>query len=391
MIIKRNITQKLKYLATKFPVISVLGPRQSGKTTLVKDVFPDYIYVSLEDIDVRRFAQDDPRGFLQKNHNENGIILDEIQHVPELLSYIQTHVDSNEKTGYFILTGSQNFLITEAISQTLAGRIAIFTLLPLSIDELEKNELLHGTPEKAVFYGCYPRIYKKNIFPTDFYPSYITTYLERDVRQIKNISDLAMFQKFMKLCAGRIGQLVNLTSLSNDCGVSLNTVKSWISLLEASYIVFTLQPHYKNFSKRLVKAPKIYFYDTGLACSLLGINSEEQLYSHYLRGGLFESYIISDLMKKFYNIGSIPSIYFWRDKVGNEIDCLIDVGGKLIPIEIKSSKTIMDNYFDGLEYWNSISEPPADPRNSYVIYAGDSSQDRKKGNIVDWKSLSKIF
>lgn len=387
--IKRDITQKLKYLATKFPVISVMGPRQSGKTTLVKEVFSNYKYISLEDLDARVFAQRDPRSFLKDNENENGIILDEVQNVPDLLSYIQTYVDSTEKTGYFVITGSQNFLVNEAVSQTLAGRVAIFTLLPLSINELEQNNLLADSPEKAIFYGSYPRIYKKDILPLDFYPSYTTTYLERDVRQIKNVENLTSFQTFMKLCAGRIGQLINLTSLSNDCGVSVSTIKSWLSLLEASYIVFTLQPHYKNFSKRLIKAPKIYFYDTGLACSLLGINSLEQLYSHYLRGGLFESYIISDLMKQSFNIGIRPSLYFWRDKAGNEVDCLIEKGTQLIPVEIKSGKTINSDFFDGIEYWNNLSM--SDPSGGFIVYSGDQNQKREKGNVVGWRSVNGLI
>lgn len=387
--IERNIVEKFKYLATKFPVVAVLGPRQSGKTTIARSAFSNYKYISLEDFDARVLAQKDPRAFLRIHGDYEGVILDEIQNVPELLSYIQTHVDNSKKNGYFILTGSQNFLVNEAITQTLAGRIAILTLLPLSIDEIEQAGLFPSNKEEVIFNGCYPRVYDQNILPEDFFPNYIKTYLERDVRGIRNVADLTLFQTFIKLCAGRVGQLVNLTSLGNDCGISSGTAKSWLSLLEASYIVFTLQPHYKNFSKRLVKAPKIYFYDTGLACSLLGISSQEQLSSHYLRGGLFESYIISDIMKQFYNKGIQPSIYFWRDKAGHELDCLIERGAKLIPIEIKSGETITDSYFDGLEYWNSLSG--ADPKDGYVIYAGDSMQERKKGNIIGWKSMPEVF
>jgi len=383
--IKRTITEKLMYLVTKFPVVSVLGPRQSGKTTLVKNVFPNYEYISLEDIDFRIMAQEDPRGFLRLHGNYEGLILDEIQNAPDLLSYIQTHVDNTKKNGYFILTGSQNFLIT----QTLAGRIAILTLLPLSIGEMKNSNLLATQPETAMFKGCYPRIYDQKIQPEDLFPNYIRTYIERDVRMVKNVTNLNDFQKFIKLCAGRIGQLVNLASLGNDCGISSGTVKSWLSLLESSYIIFTLQPYYKNFNKRLIKSPKIYFYDTGLACSLLGITSEEQLNSHYLRGGLFESFIISDLMKQSYNKGTLPSIYFWRDKTGNEVDCLIEKGEKIIPIEIKSGLTINRSFFEGIDYWSTISD--TDPKNGIIIYAGDTGQKKIKENVIGWKNIDDLI
>jgi len=387
--IKRDMTKKLKQIASKFSVLAVLGPRQSGKTTLVNSVFKKHKYVLLEDLDVIEMAESDPRGFLEMHHNKEGIIFDEIQNVPSLFSYIKTYVDENKKPGYFVLTGSQNFLLNQAISQTLAGRIFLFTLLPLSINEMEKGKVLPAKIEEAIFYGCYPRIYDEKIAPVDWYPGYIRTYLERDVRQIKNVTNLTTFQRFVKLCAGRTGQLVNLSSLGNDCGISTSTAKAWLTLLEASYIVFLLQPHFRNFSKRLVKSPKMYFYDTGLACSLLGITSVEQIDSHYLRGGLFESYIISDLMKKFYNKGIEPPLYFWRDKIGREVDCIIQDGQDLTPIEIKAGKTITQSYFSGLDYWNSISG--GDPENSYVIYAGDQVQKRIKSNVIGWKKLPKYF
>jgi len=387
--IKRDMTKKLKEVASKYSVIAVLGPRQSGKTTLVKDVFKKHKYITFEDLEVRNFALADPKGFLKSRHNEHGIIFDEIQHVPALLSYIQIYVDENKRPGYFVLTGSQNFLLNQAISQTLAGRIALFTLLPLSINEMEREKLLTEGVEKSIFYGCYPRIYDEKLAPVGWYPDYIKTYLERDVRQIKNVTDLTTFQRFIKLCAGRIGQLVNLTSLGNDCGISTGTARAWLTLLEASYIVFLLQPHYRNFSKRLVKSPKIYFYDTGLACSLLGIKSPEQIELHYLRGGLFESYIISDLMKQFYNKKIEPPVYFWRDKIGREVDCIIQDGQDLTPVEIKAGKTITQGYFTGLDYWNSISK--SDPKNSYVIYAGDQVQKRSNGTVIGWKKLPKYF
>ena len=387
--IKRDVEKKLKYLATKFPVVAVLGPRQSGKTTLVQDVFKKHTYLSLEDLDVRGLAESDPRRFLEDYENKHGIILDEIQNVPSLLSYIQTYVDKQKKEGYFVLIGSQNFLINQAITQTLAGRIAILTLLPLSINEMKKEKIIPANIRAALFKGCYPRLYDKKVKPTDLYQYYIRTYIERDVRQIINVTNLTTFKNFLKLCAGRIGQLLNISSLGNDCGISAVTAKAWLSLLEESYIVFLLQPYYKNFSKRIVKSPKIYFYDTGIACSLLGIDSYAQLTTHYLRGGLFESYIISDLMKQFYNQGKMPPLHFWRDKHGHEIDCIIEKADTLIPIEIKAGKTVSQDYFKGLDYWNSLTK--SNPKNSYVVYAGKTNHKRANGNIVSWRSVTEII
>jgi len=387
-VIAREIEKKIKQLSKKLPVIAVLGPRQSGKTTITKAIFKKHTYVSLEDFEFRQYAQSDPKGFLEKLHNQHGIILDEVQYVPHLLSYIQLYVDTHKKYGYFVITGSQNFLLNASITQTLAGRVSIFTLLPLSIQEMKKSKILEQKTEDAMFTGCYPRIYDEQISPQHWLPDYVSTYVERDVRQLKNITDLDLFQTFIKLCAGRIGQLVNLTSLSNDCGISISTTKAWISLLEQSYILFLLRPHFKNFSKRVVKSPKIYFYDTGLACSLLGITSSKQLSNHYLKGGLFESFVISDIMKQFYNNKMIPPLYFWRDKHGHEIDCIIEKADKLIPIEIKAGKTITNNYFTGLDYWNKLSgQNPAD---SIVIYAGDGGQKRSNGTVLSWKNITKL-
>lgn len=386
---KRDLLKRLHYFATKLPVVAVLGPRQSGKTTLSKIAFPKHKYISFEDIDQRIFAASDPRRFLRENKNEHGLILDEIQHVPDLLSYIQTYVDQEMQNGYFILTGSQNFLVMQAVSQSLAGRVAVLTLLPLSINELKENNLLADISSKAIYYGGYPRIFEQNLLPSEWYPQYILNYIERDVRQIANVVDISAFQRFVKLCAGRIGQLLNVFSLASDCGISPNTAKAWLSILEASYIIFLLQPHFKNFSKRLTKSPKLYFYDTGIACNLLEIKSEEALSTHYLRGGLFESMVISDLLKNYYNRGERPSLYFWRDSHGHEIDCIIDMGTKLIPIEIKAGETIDLSYFKGLDYWNDLAQ--VSPENGYVIYGGKENQRRSKGNIVSWVNIQSII
>ena len=387
--IKRDLEVELKGDAKQFPVVAVLGPRQSGKTTLVRATFKRYKYVSLEELDNREKAISDPRHFLESLENKYGIILDEIQNTPDLLSYIQTYVDTHKKTGYFIITGSQNILLNEAISQTLAGRVSILTLLPLSITELSRAKLLTNNLEKNIFTGFYPRIFDEKLKPRKWYTNYIRTYIERDVRMLKNISSLSLFQKFIKLCAGRIGQLVNLTSLGNDCGVSANTARDWLSILECSYIIFLLRPHHKNFSKRLIKTPKIYFYDTGLACSLLEIDTLKELNSHYLRGGLFESFIISELIKNRFNKDIRPNLYFWRDRQGHEIDCIIEKGNRLTLIEIKVAKTINPSFFDELKYWNELSKTPAS--NSFLIYGGKDKYLRKGMHVLGWQFLTKKF
>ena len=382
--LRRSLEEKLLYMSKKFPVITITGPRQSGKTTLVRKTFPDKDYVSLEDPDNRFFAANDPRGFL-KTYEE--AVIDEAQKVPELFSYIQTKVDMANRPGQYILTGSQNFLIFEKISQSLAGRVSVLKLLPLSFEEIRIAKSFDNF-EQYLFHGFYPRIYDMEIHPEDFYPSYVQTYIERDVRMMKNITDLGRFQLFLKLCAGRIGQLLNLSSLANECGLSHTTIKSWITILEASYIVFLLKPHHKNFNKRLVKMPKLYFYDTGLGAFLLGIQSVEQLNTHYSKGALFESFIISEFIKKRFNSGREHHCYFWRDKNGHEIDCIIESGDKLIPLEIKSGRTITKEYFKGLDYWNRISSSL--PSDGAVLYGGDKDQFRENGRVVSWRNVYKM-
>lgn len=386
--IKRLITKYLFEDAKKAPVIAILGPRQSGKTTVAREAFPNHTYISLEDYDIRDFATNDPRQFLKNNENESGIILDEIQHVPTLLSYIQTSVDLNRRPGYYILTGSQNFLVNQAVTQTLAGRISIYNLLPLSLEELSQATLLPATPEQTILNGLYPIIYAHEYNPTKWYRDYLHTYVERDVRTLGKIDDLTVFVRFLKLCAGRIGQPANIASLANDAGISPSVARAWLSVLEASYIIFLLQPHYKNFNRRLVKTPKIFFYDPGFACNLLGIEDEKQLQSHYLRGGLFEALMISDLYKQFYNMDRTPHIYFWADK-HHEIDCIIEQADRLYPIEIKSGQTVSGSYFSGLTHWNELAQ--ADPANGYVIYAGESSSHRSAGNLVGWRQAGTLI
>ena len=387
--IKRDLQAKLKQLAKGYPVVGIFGPRQSGKTTIAKMTFGNYKYVSLEDFKSKELAINDPYGFFDRNHNKHGIILDEIQTVPSLFSYIQTWSDEHQKPGYFVITGSQNFLLNAAVTQTLAGRIAITTLLPLSIGELTRAKLLPKTLEDAVFYGGYSRIFTQSVIPYEWQQNYIRTYLERDVRQIKNVENLDLFKKFIGLCAGRIGQLLNISSLANDCGITVNTTKSWLSLLQASYIIFLLQPYYKNFSKRLIKSPKLYFYDTGLACAILGISEPSSVYTHYLRGGLVESFVLSDLCKTSYNQGREPRYYFWRDSIGHEIDGVLEYNMRVVRLEIKASKTIHENYFDNLKYWNELAK--TDAVDNYVIYAGDENCRRTAGSIISWHNTASIF
>ncbi len=387
--IPRNLTSKMLALAQKFQVITLTGPRQSGKTTLVRAAFPNFPYISLEDPDIRQFALTDPRGFLA--NYPAGAILDEIQHTPELFSYIQTLVDQNRQV-QFVLTGSSNFLLMESISQTLAGRTAILHLLPLSIDELQQAatpEVLSNEPyESLIFKGLYPRIYDRDIPPADFYPPYIQTYLEKDVRLMKNIGDINTFIQFIRLCAGRIGQLLNHTGLAADAGISTNTARSWLSVLESSYILYRLQPYHRNFNKRLVKAPKLYFYDTGVACSLLGIRQADQVQFHYMKGALFENLILNEFIKGSYNHGENRQPYFWQDNHGKEIDCLLENGAAITPVEIKSGRTLSASYFENLKYWRPLASLPQDL--GYVVYGGDQSMQTSAGALISWRHLNRI-
>jgi hypothetical protein len=385
MLVARNAKEKVLYYATKYPVVTLTGPRQSGKSTLLKSTFPTYKYVSLEDPDLRLFAQQDPRGFL-KTYDKYSII-DEVQNVPELFSYIQTIVDKDNESGSYILSGSHNFLLMENISQSLAGRTAILKLLPFTCEEIKLfNKDL--SINEHLFTGSYPRIYEKEIPPTAFYPFYTQTYVEKDVRSLRNISDLTLFIKFLKLCAARVGQLLNSNSLANECGINTQTVTDWLSILETSYIIYLLKPYHKNLNKRVVKSPKIYFYDTGLLSSLLSIDSSSQLEFHYLRGNIFENFVINEVIKNNYNIGIEPKISFWRDSNGNEIDLILEKGNKTRAFEIKSSSTLRMDFLKNLKLWNKLTDSPVE--NAAVIYAGDTNFLTSDGKFISWKELGNV-
>lgn len=381
--IERTLGNKILSMADVFPVVTLTGPRQSGKTTLVRSLFSEYEYINLENLNDLHAVQEDPVRFL-KSYSLKGVIIDEAQKFPELFSYLQVIVDESKKMGKFILTGSQNFLLLEKITQSLAGRVAVLHLLPFEYAEIKAAKVVGRVLDEVLYTGAYPALYDRKILPQDYYPSYIQTYIERDVRSIKNIGDLSTFQRFVKLCAGRTGQLLNLTSLGNEVGINYKTVASWIAILEASFIVFLLKPHHRNFNKRIVKQPKLYFYDTGLLCSLLDINSPDQLKTHYLRGSIFESFIIAEYIKVRYHQGLSSNAFFWRDNTGHEIDLLLEDGSKMKAIEIKSGETINQDFFKGLEFFGKISNIPDEHK--FLVYGGEKEYERSAGKVLSWNN-----
>lgn len=386
-IIKRDITSKVLSASSKMPVLFITGPRQSGKTTLVKTAFKNHKYVSLENPDTRDFAVNDPRGFLKTYGSK--VIIDEAQHSPALFSYIQTEVDEKKTKCSYILTGSQNFMLHSGISQSLAGRVIIFSLLPFSYKELKNTAHGNKTLPEYIFKGFYPRLYDTKIAPEEWYKSYIQTYIERDVRQILNVGDLNAFRVFLKVCAGRSGQVLNLSSIAGDIGISYQTVKKWLSVLEQSYIIHLLQPYHTNLNKRLLKSPKLYFYDTGLLCSLLMLNSAKDYEMHYMKGSIFETYVISELLKSSLNSGINFGFYFLRDSNGYEIDCIAESGTSLKAIEIKAGSTIKPEFFKNLLTWNKLNPK----RNSLMnlIYGGDEDQIRNNIKVLNWRDTGKLI
>lgn len=383
--VERRINKKLLSLVSSFPIVALTGCRQCGKSTLLKNLFPQWKYVSLEDIDIRELAENDPRYFLSLYSEQT--IFDEIQRVPKLFSYIQTHVDSLDKTGVYILSGSQNFLLMKNISQSLAGRTAVLNLATFSISELKQADLLITNIDECLFTGFYPRIYNQKPLPYDFYQSYIKTYIERDVRELKNITDLSTFHKFLRLCAGRVGQILNTTELANEAGISVLTVKSWLSVLETSGIIFLLKPYYSNYGKRLIKSPKLYFYDTGLICSLIGLQNSSQLELHFLRGSIFENLVISNYIKESYFKGIEPNAYYWRDSNGLEVDLVIEENQQLNFYEIKSSATMNEKFFASINKLCALSKTPL--KNANVVYGGNTTlpASNNHSGYISWMEL----
>jgi len=385
--IPRNLEGRLRALARQFPTVTVTGPRQSGKTTLCRKVFPNKAYVSLEAPDQREYAAEDPRGFL--GDLASGAILDEVQRVPELLSYLQVEVDERARPGRFILTGSANFALLHSISQSLAGRTALVNLFPLSRDEALRFPGPPADLDETLWKGGYPAIFDRGLPAQEWLGSYVATYVERDVRQLLNVGDLVAFQTFLKLCAGRSGQLLNLSALASDCGITHGTARSWISVLEASYVAFRLPPLVANPNKRLVKTPKLFFYDTGLLCYLLGIRHADQVRTHPLRGPIFETWVASEILKARAHRGLPPALLFFRDRKGTEVDLLVERGDALIAVETKSSRTVAGDFFAGLEKFAALaaSQRRMPPLRQVLMYAGEHRQERSGATVLPWSRL----
>ena len=385
--IPRNIQAELSHCCAEYPVICITGPRQSGKTTLAQTVFADKPYTSFEEPMTRDLFSEDPKGFL--NRHMDGAVFDEVQHVPELFSYLQTEVDKNRDPGRFILTGSEHFGLTEKISQSLAGRTAILELLPFSSDELLDGNWLAGDLDSTLWCGAYPPVHDRGLRPDRWYANYLATYIQRDVRQISQIRDLDIFTRFMRLCAGNCGQIVNTNRLGTDCGVDHKTIGRWLAVLQAGYIIGLLPPYYRNFRKRIIKTPKLFFYDTGLAVHLLGIQSPQQLDTHPLRGALFENWVFSEIAKWFLNRGHRPDMYFWRTHSGQETDFVLEVGGNVHAVEVKSGMTVAPAVFRRLE---NAMQPWASQRVlQSIVYGGGDFLRVRHINIVPWRSVGRLL
>jgi len=380
--IKRQAEPTVKMLARDYPVVIITGPRQSGKTTLARSSFPDLEYVSLENLDLRGSATDDPRMFLDRY--KDGAIFDEVQNCPDLLSYIQERIDFDRVgKATYILTGSQRFGVLSGVSQSLAGRAAHLELLPFSMSELAET-VQSQSLDSVLFTGLYPPVYDRNLDPGIWAGNYIRSYVERDIRSMINVRDLSIFQRFLGLCAARTGQLVNLSGMASDAGITHNTAKAWIALLEACYIVFLLRPHHRNFRKRLIKSPKLYFHDTGIAAWLLSIENERLMNLSTMRGALFENLIVTEMLKSRFNRGRRSNLHFWRDRSGHEVDLVITKGEELIPVEMKSGQTITTDSCEGLDWWKKLTSEDA----SFLVYGGDRSYNRSGTSVISWRDDS---
>lgn len=379
LFLERDLSRELERLAQLYSVVVITGPRQSGKTSLCKHHFSTYEYVNLENPATREQVLVNPKAFLEQ-YATNGLIIDEAQHLPELFSYVQVVVDEDERAK-FVLTGSSNFALLQNITQSLAGRAAVLTLLPFSLNEIDKEV----DTDSLIFKGGYPAVWAKNIPIQDVAQNYYNTYIERDVRQILNIKDLSRFQTFIRLCAGRIGTEFNASALSNEIGVSVPTIQEWLSVLEASYVLFRLPPFFRNIGKRLVKSPKIYFYDTGLACYLLGIENEQQLETHPLRGALFENMIVLEFVKKRFNAGKIPKLNFYRDKSQREVDLIEEKGTALYAYEIKSATTFTKSFVHNLDYFRKVAGQ--DVASTQVIYDGEMDVETPENGMLNFRNL----
>src|SRR5690606_14556869 len=380
--IARTLTMEVGKLAQQFPIIAITGPRQSGKTTLLKILFSEYTYVSLENPDNRAFAAEEPNGFLRLYKGK--VILDEVQHVPELFSYLQTIVDDSGMMGQYILSGSQNFHLMKHITQSLAGRVALFRLLPLDTEEMVEANILSDNYAQACISGGYPAIYHRGISPTNFYTNYVQTYVEKDVTQLINIRDMNGFRTFLRLCATRAGQLLNLNALANECNISLPTVKAWLSILESSYIVFLLYPYHENFNKRLVKTPKLYFYDTGLISYLLEIREKSEIVANRLKGNIFENLVVANFLKINEHRYQHRHYYFWQDHNGLEVDLLRKTAEAFDAYEIKATQTLTSELFKGLHLFSDVAKPAT--VHTHLIYGGEGSLTRSNTDVLGWKN-----
>lgn len=388
MFIKRSIESQIYKGAQQAPLIAIIGPRQSGKSTLARQMFKDYLYVDMQDAELFDFANKDPKGFLNTYKGEHGVILDEVQYAPRLFSQLKVEVDKNPRPGYYVLSGSQNFLLHEKISESLAGRVYLYTLLPFSIKELKNAHMLYQRAEDQILKGFYPRVYQPHIDAHDYYQNYISTYIERDIRMIKNIENSIVFKKFMQLCALRIGTTINFTDLARDCGISINTAKNWISLLEASFILFLLPSYHNNLGKRITKSPKLYFYDVGVVSTLIGTTKEMFAQKRTLYGLLFENMIVVDILKNCGNYGLGCTLTFFRDTNNNEVDLIVESQGKTTPIEIKASETMDSAFFNTLTWFQEQTNNDQKP---IVIYGGNQAQTRTKGRVIPWNCSGELL